>query len=310
MAAATTVRPAVPTTDRLHSVAVAALAIVAGVAVVALAFHGWDYYRLPLHERAWHPLHPKLRPSGTIGIRLGMAGLACFAGIYLYAARKRVKAMNRLGKTRKWLDFHIVLGIAAPAFITLHSSLKFNGLAGIAYWIMIAVMLSGIVGRYLYAQIPRSLSAAEMSLEELRELVAELTRRIEQQQLISRQELEPMLRVATPEEAAALPLGSVLLTILRADLLRPFEAARLRWRFLTPAERFFSFGGLRRSGREQVEAVIDAARRRSSLASKISFLARAQQIFHLWHVVHRPFSYSFAILVTVHIVVALLMGYF
>ena len=32
-------------------------------------------------------------------------------------------------------------------------------------------------------------------------------------------------------------------------------------------------------------------------------------VFNLWHVIHRPFSYSFAILAILHIVVVLGMGY-
>jgi hypothetical protein len=33
-------------------------------------------------------------------------------------------------------------------------------------------------------------------------------------------------------------------------------------------------------------------------------------MFHLWHVIHRPFSYSFAILACVHIGFALFIGYY
>jgi hypothetical protein len=32
-------------------------------------------------------------------------------------------------------------------------------------------------------------------------------------------------------------------------------------------------------------------------------------VFHLWHVIHRPFSYSFAILSILHVTVVLLLGY-
>jgi hypothetical protein len=32
-------------------------------------------------------------------------------------------------------------------------------------------------------------------------------------------------------------------------------------------------------------------------------------VFHLWHVIHRPFSYSFALLAVIHIAVVTMMGY-
>ena len=42
----------------------------------------------------------------------------------------------------------------------------------------------------------------------------------------------------------------------------------------------------------------------------ISFLSKTQQLFHLWHVVHRPFSYSLAVLAIVHIGFVIALGYF
>jgi hypothetical protein len=47
----------------------------------------------------------------------------------------------------------------------------------------------------------------------------------------------------------------------------------------------------------------------AKLSKSIAFLSRTQRIFQLWHVIHRPFSYAFAILAIVHIALALYMGY-
>ena len=66
------------------------------------------------------------------------------------------------------MDFHVIAGVTAPIIIAYHASFKFSGIAGVAFWIMLAVALSGVIGRYLYEQIPRSLNAAELSLSELR----------------------------------------------------------------------------------------------------------------------------------------------
>jgi hypothetical protein len=74
--------------------------------------------------------------------------------------------------------------------------------------------------------------------------------------------------------------------------------------------RIRTFWGLLPSNQANLEKVIDLARQRSWMATKLSFMAKTQQVFHLWHVVHRPFSISFAILAIVHICVALTMGYF
>ena len=87
--------------------------------------------------------------------------------IFLYALRKVIPWLGRFGTARHWMDFHVIAGVTAPIVIAFHASFKFRGIAGVAFWIMLAVALSGVIGRYLYAQIPRSLTAAELSLTEL-----------------------------------------------------------------------------------------------------------------------------------------------
>ena len=43
--------------------------------------------------------------------------------------------------------------------------------------------------------------------------------------------------------------------------------------------------------------------------STIAFLDRTERLFHLWHVIHRPFSISFVLLIAVHIGVAVSVGF-
>ena len=81
--------------------------------IVSAAAYGFGYYRLPLEARAFHPLNRQLRPSGPIGIRMALLGVASFCGIYLYALRKQVKWLARIGKTKHWLDVHVVMGAGA-----------------------------------------------------------------------------------------------------------------------------------------------------------------------------------------------------
>jgi hypothetical protein len=116
--------------------------------MIALGVYGFSYYALSLEDRPLSPLHAALRPSGTIGLRLGMLGLALYCILFLYPIRKHVKWLAAIGKTRHWLDFHVLIGISAPVLITYHASFKLAGLAGVAYWIMMSVAISGFAGRY------------------------------------------------------------------------------------------------------------------------------------------------------------------
>jgi hypothetical protein len=58
-----------------------------------------------------------------------------------------------------------------------------------------------------------------------------------------------------------------------------------------------------------LERAIGIARKQAALSKRILFLSRTQQVFNMWHIIHRPFSYAFAILALIHISLALYMGY-
>ena len=218
-----------------HQVEVLLVAILFGAVIVWAAVHGFSYYKLALVARVYHPLHRQLRPSGTVGIEFALLAVFCFAWIFLYAIRKRWKWLGRIGKTKNWLDVHVVLGIAAPVLVTFHSAFKMRGLAGVAYWIMIVVMVSGLVGRYLYAQIPRRINAAELSLQEMQAMTDELTEQLATQSLISAEELKPLLAVPSKEQVEALPVAAALLLMFRCDVKRPFLVARARRRAMSGA---------------------------------------------------------------------------
>src|SRR5579864_9595024 len=134
-----------------------------------------------------------------------MLGLLMFLVIFLYPLRKRWAWLGKQGSPRHWLDIHVMLGLSAPLIIAFHASFKFRGVAGMAFWIMSAVALSGVVGRYLYGQIPRSLSAAEMSFKESRELQEKLMRQLAAQRLISPEQLRPLFRLPSPQRVGEMP---------------------------------------------------------------------------------------------------------
>jgi len=298
-----------PDAERAHRLRLTLAWVLAVALALSLVLYGYGYYSLSAHQRPLSPQHTLLRPSGAIGLRLGMLGTLLFLGIYLYPLRKRWAWLGRQGSSRHWLDFHVVLGIAAPVLITFHSSFKFHGIAGMAYWIMVAVAISGVVGRYLYAQIPRSLSAAEVSLKELQETQAKLTQQLAAQKLFSRADLWPLIALPTAQQVEQMSLLGALTALLAVDLQRPFHVAALRFRALGALGRLLSLGGLLRTTHLELERVIYTARKQAAVSKHIVFLSRTQRVFHLWHVVHRPFSYSFAFLASIHIVVVLLLGY-
>ncbi len=277
---------------------------------VALTTHGWRYYILDQAQRPLSPLHADLKPSGRIGLRLGMFGLGLFVLVYLYPLRKRWPWLQRIGNTKHWLDTHILLGLVAPVFITFHCAFKIHGFAGMAYWAMVGLTISGVVGRYFYAQIPRKIGAAEMSLKEMQEMSAQMAEQLGTQKALPAAEVQRLFRLPSSQEVREMPVLKALLIMTLLDVARPFKVWSLRWRGSGVARRLLSIGGILPTGNAELESVISMASRQATLAKKILFLSRTHRLFHLWHVVHRPFSLSFAIFVIIHVAVVTSLGYF
>jgi hypothetical protein len=305
MTAHTTFVPAAveaATPQKTHRVVVTGLVVLGLIAVVGLALYGADYYGLSQADRPFSPKHHLLRPSSALGINLGLLGVLMFCCIFLYPLRKRWAWLRRQGSSKHWLDYHVVLGIAAPLCIAFHSSFKFSGLAGVAFWVMVAVAISGLVGRYLYAQFPRRVVAGELSLKVFAEV-------LQHQTMIPQPDLRALLHLPTPEQVAGLPMIVAVGRMLACDVTRPFRIARLRVRGMGMGETIASFGGLLPGRNSQLEWVIGLARQQAVCAKRTAFISRAEQVFRLWHVIHRPFSYAFVVLALLHIVVAMVMGF-
>jgi hypothetical protein len=277
--------------------------------VLVIAGYGYDYYMLGAAERPFSPKHDILRPSGTIGIRLGMLGVLMFFLIYLYPLRKKWGWLGRQGNSRHWLDFHIVLGTTAPIIIAFHSSFKFGNIAGMAFWSMLMVTLSGFIGRYLYSQIPRNLNAAELSIREMREREAALRKELAEQRETFGFAVDALYQLPSAAEVAKTPAVASLISMILIDFRRPFRTSWVRLRNAGFGAWLFSLFGLFPTGDRGLERAIRVAKTEAKLSKSIAFLSRTQRIFQLWHVVHRPFSYAFAILAIIHIGLALFMGY-
>ncbi len=103
-----------------------------------------------------------LEPGRPLGHLLGVVGFALMlATETLYSIRKRVRG-RAWGPMRTWLRAHIVTGIVGPFLVLLHTRARLDGLAGWTTAAVVAVVVSGFVGRYLYTALPRDVEGEEL----------------------------------------------------------------------------------------------------------------------------------------------------
>jgi len=102
-------------------------------------------------------------PAGELfGHLLGILGfILMLLTEFMYSIRKRSRTAS-MGTMAAWLELHIFTGLVGPYLVLLHSSWKFNGLAGATMVLTIIIVISGFIGRYIYTQIPRTLEGVEI----------------------------------------------------------------------------------------------------------------------------------------------------
>jgi hypothetical protein len=268
--------------------------------ILAVLVTGLPYYTLPLSERPHSSMHAQLKPAGVWGHGLGIIGSAMVLLLLLYSARKRGLLGLRFGKLRRWLDVHIFFGVMGPLLITLHTAMKFHGVVSISYFSMAAVALSGVFGRYVYMQIPRDARGHALGLEAARERLSSL-----QQALVDTPGTPPGAVKAIEEflSAGRGITGSkvrVIFSSLKQDLTLNRRARRLRRRL--------SSGG-RTIPRKTADEVVALARESSLLQRRLAFLDSMSELFHYWHVFHKPFAYVMLFIMALHIGVTVALGY-
>lgn len=100
--------------------------------------------------------------SELFGHGMGVVGfLLMLMTETLYSLRKRSRSV-RWGKMSTWLQMHIFMGLVGPYMVLLHTSWKFNGLAGVTTLLTLIIVLSGFIGRYIFTRIPRTLDGLEI----------------------------------------------------------------------------------------------------------------------------------------------------
>jgi len=100
---------------------------------------------------------------------LGWASAASMIVMQLYSLRRRVHALRNFGALRTWLDTHIFLGFQAYIFVAYHSAsiTAHASLAAVDFALVTIVVVTGVLGRYLYSFIPRARAGRTLTYEQL-----------------------------------------------------------------------------------------------------------------------------------------------
>jgi len=217
-------------------------------------------------------------------------------GVVIYLARKRIKAMSRLGFLKHWLEFHIFLCTLGPILILFHTSFKFGGLVAISFWSMTAVFISGIIGRFIYIQIPRSIEGKELNLNEINNYKTELSNSLLSNPDID-EEIISKINTLTRKKVEV---------IERNFIHQYFKNRKSDKTTFYELKKMIFTSKININERKKILKVI---KEEIKLNRRVGRLDTMKNLFKYWHVAHIPFAIVMIIIMFIHIGITIYFGY-
>ena len=278
-------------------------AFVLALATLLWALWNLDYYVLPLEHRPAHAKHTLLRPGMGFGLWMGLAALACIGLNLLYLVRRARRPrfpVWRLGSLRGWMTVHVATGVLALLCALLHAAMApRDTIGGHAFQALLVLLVTGAVGRYLYAYVPRATNGRELALEEVKARLGRLSTEWDQGQQRFREHVRGVVLEAVERRQWKSSFFSRALALVgvQRDLRRALASVEREGRAQGIAE-------------DEIEETLELARRAWRTALMAAHFEDVRAITNSWRWLHRWVAALLVLLVLLHVVFALLYSAF
>lgn len=293
-------------TQALDPTAVTRKAKTATGAPVRKLHHDWLLISvlLALSAGAWYVGKLELYTSDSeLGYNLGLVGGSAMLLLLLYPVRKRVRLLRSVFPLKYWFGAHMFLGILGPMLIIYHSNFRLASVNGsVSFYSMMAVFISGLMGRFIYRRIHYGLYGRKATLEELKGKLG-----MNEESVHSRFHKLPEVeqRLEAFEERMLNPKGNAIGKLLRVMTAR-FRASWVRFRTVRVLKKT-----IRKAGKRKNWAARDT-RRRIRLGSelidhylesvtRIAQFGLYERLFSLWHIAHVPLIFLLLVTAVIHV---------
>ncbi len=281
-------------TRTTHNIYIGSMVLTILATTSYLAFSGYSYYTIPIEERFYHSQHDWFKPSGVFGHGLGITGtLMIVFGVGMYIARKRYNFLLKLIRIKYLLEFHIFLCTLGPILILFHTAFKFGGIVSVAFWSMVLVVVSGVIGRFVYVQIPRTIEGRELTLNEVKSMKVRLSSSIMSNITIDENLRDQIITLTSSGNEPSEGDG----------FIAQYFQSRRAIRSIRQSMKSKSIP------KKQRTSVLKLLREEISLSYKIKRLQTMQKLFRHWHVAHLPFALIMLIVLIIHVAVTISFGY-
>lgn len=232
-------------------------------------------------------------PGKGIWHLIGWTGSGMMIVMMLYSMRKRVRFFRSMGSMRHWLSAHIFLGILGPILVTFHTTFKFGGLIATSFWCMVVTVVFGILGRYIYAQIPRDISGVELGIKDVGNSIEafdkELARHLE------KNSISETLKAVTSADDKVRNLHPLkaLFFMIKTDIKNIYKIHQVR--SMLKVQRHLS--------RKTRKEVISCMKMKGVLIRRKNLLTTSHRLLNYWHVFHVPLAMVMFFIMFLHVIV-------
>jgi hypothetical protein len=230
-----------------------------------------------------------------LGYNLGLIGGLMMATLLLYSMRKHLKFMQGLGKLKHWFRIHMMLGVLGPTLVIFHTTFRLGSLnASIAFYCMLLVAGSGLVGRFVYTRIHKGLYGSRSTLKDAHSELAG-----------SQGDMKAKLHFFPKVEEKIKKFEHVVLERKRNFFQGIWFFLTLDMRRMVLAWRCKRYIHSTINTERMGDIADDASKLVSQYLIQIQTVAqfkKFEQIFSAWHVLHIPFMYMMVATAIFHVI--------
>jgi hypothetical protein len=269
-------------------------------AIILIAAAWWVYYAASVHELFYK--------SGTgVGFYLGLVGGVMMLLMLLYPVRKHMSFARNWGAVRYWFMVHMLFGICGPVLVLFHSTFHLKSLnATVAFYSMLLVAISGVIGRFIYKRIHHGLYGRKSNLEELQQAVDANQNKTGKVNVLLMEatgigeKLKQFRGIAT-DQKGTLPIRAW--KFLTMGWQRRNLATRCHQELRQAVDRLAKAQSWNRQQQDQhfqevalyVNDYLDAVKQAAQFSSY-------ERLFRLWHILHSPFVWLLGISGIIHVI--------
>ncbi|MCA9553927.1 MAG: 4Fe-4S dicluster domain-containing protein [Myxococcales bacterium] len=221
----------------------------------------------------------------------------------LYTLRLNLPGLRRIGNSRTWFDFHVVFGLAGPALTLLHTDLQIfspldRPLVTSLWWATVAIVLSGVVGRFLYTAIPRFEASADRERRRLDEGIQQVADQWAAMTM-SANVLAQFLKAQEKAQQSGAPdaedMGVVgfLVAMFKAEVERFKAEAQLRTK---------TMGGMKNKKLRKTTIKLMSAR--AVIERRVQLYGLAKRLLAQWRGIHIGISIFMFVLLFAHVAIS------